>query len=174
MRRKLLLASAWLLIGTAAPAHALIIAPDIDAADYAQLRSEVLTRIPDYAPEWTEHNESDPGAALLELFAFTAEDLAYRVGIDVPDDLLWDDFDADEESTLGAVAYLLLDAAYLARYGTDVREPDWLEGEGVDPQWTYAELRAAAVRSVPEPAPLALLAAGFLLLALKRRFLERA
>ncbi len=31
-----------------------------------------------YAPEWTNHNESDPGIALLELFAYLGESLLFR------------------------------------------------------------------------------------------------
>jgi hypothetical protein len=126
-------------------------------------------RIPEYAPGWTDHSDSDPGVTLLELFAFTVEDLAYRVALDVPNDLLWADFNADKEPTLGALAYLLLDAAYLARYGTDDRASDWLAREGIDFAWTYAELRRAAVHAVPEPTPLALLAIGLLLIARQRR-----
>lgn len=156
----------------AAPSHAALMVPDLGDDDYAELRGELQNRLPAYAPEWTEHNESDPGAPLLELFAFTPEDLGYRISTDDElDDLLWDDFDAEDESTLGEVAYLMLDAAYLERYETDANRPsDWLELEGIDPEWSYARLRSEAVRSVPEPASLALLAAGILLLALGRRF----
>jgi len=170
MHSKVLGVGISLLFGfAAAPARALIIAPPVGGTDYASLRSEVIARIPDYAPGWTDHSESDPGVTLLDLFAFTAEDLAYRVSLDVPHDLLWTGFDSQDDGTQGQVAYLLLDAAYLLRYGNDVREQDWLAREGVDYAWTYAELREAAVRSVPEPATLVLLATGLVLLALGRR-----
>lgn len=122
MHRKILFASAGIMLGFAAPAHSLIIAPPVSDSDYASLRSEIVARIPDYAPGWTDHAGSDPGVALLEFFAFTVENLAYRIALDVPNELLWADYDSGDESTLGAVAYLMLDAAYLARHGNDVRE----------------------------------------------------
>ena len=53
-------------------------APILDDRSYEQLRDELIRRIPVYAPEWTDHNASDPGIALLELFAFLGESLLYR------------------------------------------------------------------------------------------------
>ena len=52
--------------------------PVLDNRTYAQLRDELIARIRVYAPEWTDHNESDPGIALLELFASLGESLLYR------------------------------------------------------------------------------------------------
>lgn len=52
--------------------------PILDDRSYRQLRDELVRRIPTYAPEWTDHNESDPGIALLELFAFLGENLLFR------------------------------------------------------------------------------------------------
>src|SRR5213082_311666 len=52
--------------------------PILDDRSYQQLRDELIRRIPVYAPEWTDHNASDPGIALLELFAFLGENLLYR------------------------------------------------------------------------------------------------
>lgn len=52
--------------------------PILDDRSYEQLREELVRRIPVYAPEWTDHNASDPGVALLELFAFLGENLLYR------------------------------------------------------------------------------------------------
>ncbi|MEZ4434296.1 MAG: hypothetical protein R3F65_17970 [bacterium] len=45
---------------------------------YADLIDEALTRIPALAPEWTDHNPSDPGIALLELSAWLVETVLYR------------------------------------------------------------------------------------------------
>src|SRR5687767_10479291 len=53
-------------------------APILDDRSFEQLRDELVRRIPVYAPEWTDHNASDPGIALLELFAFLGESLLFR------------------------------------------------------------------------------------------------
>jgi predicted phage baseplate assembly protein len=57
-----------------------LIAPVLDNRTYEQLRDELIGRIPSVTPEWkwTNHNESDPGIALLELFAHLGESLLYR------------------------------------------------------------------------------------------------
>ena len=41
--------------------------------------AEARALIPRYAPEWTNHNESDPGITLLQLFAWFTDLLLYRV-----------------------------------------------------------------------------------------------
>lgn len=52
--------------------------PILDDRSYEQLRDELVRRIPVYNREWTDHNPSDPGITLLELFAFLGENLLYR------------------------------------------------------------------------------------------------
>ncbi len=52
--------------------------PILDNRSYQQLRDELVRRIPVYTPEWTDHNASDPGITLIELFAFLAENLLFR------------------------------------------------------------------------------------------------
>ncbi|MBB5019143.1 hypothetical protein HNQ59_002441 [Chitinivorax tropicus] len=52
--------------------------PILDDRSYAQLAAELKARIPVYNPAWTDHNESDPGITLLELFAFQSENLLFR------------------------------------------------------------------------------------------------
>jgi hypothetical protein len=52
--------------------------PILDDRSYQQLRDEMIRRIPVYAPEWTDHNASDPGVTLIELFAYLGENLLYR------------------------------------------------------------------------------------------------
>ena len=39
------------------------------------MADELVRRIPVYAPEWTDHNASDPGVTLIELFAFLGSQL---------------------------------------------------------------------------------------------------
>src|SRR6478752_2710042 len=58
--------------------------PILDDRSFAQLRDELVRRIPVYAPEWTDHNASDPGITLIELFAFLGENLLYRFN-QIPD-----------------------------------------------------------------------------------------
>ncbi|RZU11353.1 putative phage baseplate assembly protein [Kribbella rubisoli] len=61
-----------------------ITGPTLDDRTYEQLREELIRRIPVYTPEWTNHNESDPGIALVELFASLGESLLYRFN-QIPD-----------------------------------------------------------------------------------------
>lgn len=58
--------------------------PILDDRSYEQLRDELLSRIPVYAPEWTDHNASDPGVTLIELFSYLGENLLYRFN-QIPD-----------------------------------------------------------------------------------------
>lgn len=58
--------------------------PILDDRSYEQLRDELIRRIPVYAPEWTDHNASDPGITLIELFSFLGENLLYRFN-QIPD-----------------------------------------------------------------------------------------
>lgn len=53
--------------------------PNLDDRRYADLMEEARALIPSYAPEWTNHNPSDPGITLVELFAYLTEMLLYRV-----------------------------------------------------------------------------------------------
>lgn len=47
---------------------------------YDELVEEARSRIPALAPEWTDHNPSDPGVALIELLAWVSEQVIYRAG----------------------------------------------------------------------------------------------
>ncbi|WP_298269428.1 baseplate J/gp47 family protein [Geobacter sp.] len=53
--------------------------PKIDDLTYDRLVTEVRSLIPRYFPAWTDHNPSDPGITLLELFAFLAETVSYQL-----------------------------------------------------------------------------------------------
>jgi predicted phage baseplate assembly protein len=54
-------------------------APDLDDRRWADIVDEARTLIPRYTPEWDNHNQSDPGITLVELFAWLAEMLLYRL-----------------------------------------------------------------------------------------------
>jgi hypothetical protein len=53
--------------------------PNLDDRTFSDLVEEVRALIPRYAPEWTDHNVSDPGIMLIELFAWLTEALIYRL-----------------------------------------------------------------------------------------------
>jgi hypothetical protein len=53
--------------------------PHLDDRKFADLVEELRTQIPRYAPGWTNHNVSDPGITLLELLAWLAEMVIYRI-----------------------------------------------------------------------------------------------
>lgn len=53
--------------------------PDLDDRSFEELTAEMRARIPASAPEWTDHNPSDPGITLLELFAYFGDALLYRL-----------------------------------------------------------------------------------------------
>ncbi|MFQ5524989.1 MAG: putative baseplate assembly protein [Thermoanaerobaculia bacterium] len=52
--------------------------PNLDDRRWADLVDEGRTRIPVYAPEWTDHNVHDPGITVIELLAWVAEMGIYR------------------------------------------------------------------------------------------------
>jgi hypothetical protein len=53
--------------------------PNLDERRYADLVAEARRLIPVHDPSWTNHNPSDPGITLLELFAYLSEMLLYRL-----------------------------------------------------------------------------------------------
>jgi predicted phage baseplate assembly protein len=58
--------------------------PRLDDRTFADLVEEARARIPLYTPEWTDHNLSDPGITMLELFAWLTDITLYRLNR-VPD-----------------------------------------------------------------------------------------
>ncbi len=60
--------------------------PGLDDRTFQDIVDEAKRLIPRYCPEWTNHNVSDPGVALIELFAWMSEMVLYRVN-QVPDRL---------------------------------------------------------------------------------------
>jgi hypothetical protein len=58
--------------------------PNLDDRRFQQIVDEAKRLIPRYCPEWTDHNVSDPGVAMIELFAWMTDMLLYRVN-QIPD-----------------------------------------------------------------------------------------
>src|SRR5215813_12183152 len=56
----------------------------LDDRRFQDLVDEAKRRIHMRCPEWTDHNVSDPGVALIELFAWMTDLLLYRVN-QIPD-----------------------------------------------------------------------------------------
>lgn len=54
-------------------------APTLDDRTFEESFEQARALIPRYAPEWTDHNESDPGIAMLQLHASLTEQLIYRL-----------------------------------------------------------------------------------------------
>jgi len=52
--------------------------PNLDDRTYADLADEARASIPALYPAWTDHNPSDPGVTLIELFAWLTEAVLYR------------------------------------------------------------------------------------------------
>jgi len=53
--------------------------PNLDDRKYQDIVDEAKRLIPQFCPEWTNHNLSDPGVALIELFAWMSEMLLFRL-----------------------------------------------------------------------------------------------
>ena len=58
--------------------------PSLDDRRFQDLVDEAKRLIPRYCPDWTDHNVSDPGITLIELFAWMTEQFIFRLN-QVPD-----------------------------------------------------------------------------------------
>ncbi len=58
--------------------------PNLDDRTFQEIVNEARRKIPLYCPEWTDHNLSDPGITLVELFSWMTEMIIYRLN-KVPD-----------------------------------------------------------------------------------------
>jgi predicted phage baseplate assembly protein len=58
--------------------------PKLDDRTFNDIVEEAISMIPRYAPDWTNHNPSDPGITLIELAAWMTDLLIYRLN-QVPD-----------------------------------------------------------------------------------------
>lgn len=61
-----------------------LIPPKLDDRHFQDIVDEAKKRIPQYCKEWTDHNVSDPGVTLIELFAWMTDMILYRLNR-VPD-----------------------------------------------------------------------------------------
>jgi Baseplate J-like protein len=59
-------------------------APNLDDRRFQELFEELRSLIPRYAPEWTDHNLSDPGITMMQLFSWLGEIVLFRLNR-VPD-----------------------------------------------------------------------------------------
>ncbi len=55
--------------------------PNLDDRSFTQLVDEAKKLIPRYAPQWTDHNFSDPGITFIDLFAWLTEITLYRINL---------------------------------------------------------------------------------------------
>ena len=53
--------------------------PELDDIGYQELRDESEARLPKDAPEWSDHNLSDPGITFLEMFSWLSDIELYRL-----------------------------------------------------------------------------------------------
>ena len=53
--------------------------PNLDDRRFPEIMNEARSRIPIHCPEWSDHNLSDPGITLVELFAWMTELILYRL-----------------------------------------------------------------------------------------------
>ena len=56
-----------------------IVPANLDDRTWQDLVDEMRALIPKYAPQWTDNNPSDLGISLIELFAWLAEGIIYRL-----------------------------------------------------------------------------------------------
>lgn len=56
------------------------IVPPLDTIDFDRLVEAARSRIPRFAPKWTDHNLHDPGMTLIDLLAWIVDQQIYRVG----------------------------------------------------------------------------------------------
>jgi hypothetical protein len=61
--------------------------PTLDDRRFDDLVAEARAMIPTHAPGWTDHNPTDPGITLIEMFAYLAEALMYRLDRVTPEQI---------------------------------------------------------------------------------------
>lgn len=56
-----------------------LVPPNLDDRTWKDIVEQARALIPKYAPQWTDHNPSDLGMTLVELFAWMVEGMTYRL-----------------------------------------------------------------------------------------------
>ena len=54
---------------------------ELDDRNFQDLVQEMIARIPAHTPEWTNPQEGDPGHTIIDLFAWLADTLLYRINL---------------------------------------------------------------------------------------------
>ncbi len=120
--------------------------PNLDDRKFQDLVDQAKRMIPRYCPEWTDHNVSDPGVALIELFAWMTDLLLYRVN-QVPDKM--------HTKFLEMIGVTLepprAATAPITFYLSAAQEGDVLIPEGVEVATSRTENQAAVVFSTEAP-----------------------
>jgi predicted phage baseplate assembly protein len=101
----------------------------LDVRSFQEIVDHARRVIPRYCPEWTDHNLSDPGITLLELFAWMTEVMLYRLNR-VPDEmyerfleLLGVQREPPVAATTHVTFYVSAASAGVIRAGTEVATP---------------------------------------------------
>ena len=55
--------------------------PNLDDRSFEDIKKEAINNIIKHCPEWTNHNSSDPGITLVELFSAMTDMLQYRINL---------------------------------------------------------------------------------------------
>jgi predicted phage baseplate assembly protein len=53
--------------------------PQLDDLRFTTVVEQLRRQIPAHTPEWTDHNESDPGITMMQLFGHLAEQIGFRL-----------------------------------------------------------------------------------------------
>jgi len=101
----------------------------LDVRSFQEIVDHARRVIPRYCPEWTDHNLSDPGITLLELFAWMTEVMLYRLNR-VPEEmyerfleLLGVQREPPVAATTHVTFYVSAASAGVIRAGTEVATP---------------------------------------------------
>ena len=169
---RLALAAGLFVCTLAGPAPAPLQPPVLDDRSYDDLVAELVRRIPVHSPEWTDHNDSDPGVAMLELFDELGHTGVNALIDEFRDDPPWAGLPRDDPQYWRELGYVAMEAGLVLIVPNHVVGSDW--PRTLWPQ-TYPDVleqeEASFLRYavVPEPATFAFAALGAAALLPARR-----